>query len=87
VDRKRAAIAAGILGRLRPLALAVVENKVLVDRMIVNAAFLVGTSRETAFDDAVNKFDAEMQGRVLFRYFGPVPPYNFVNITVNWQEA
>ena len=29
--------------------------------------------------------DAEMQKRVMFKYVGPVPPYNFVNIVIHWD--
>jgi hypothetical protein len=29
--------------------------------------------------------DAEMGERFQFKYVGPVPPYNFVNISVNWS--
>ena len=56
--------------------------------MVVNAAFLVdrGREREEEFDRQVRKLDEELGHRCLFKYVGPVPPYNFVNIVVNWQE-
>jgi len=37
------------------------------------------------FDDAVRRLSDEFNDRLMFKYFGPVPPYNFVNIVVNWE--
>lgn len=78
--------ATAILAPLRRLARRVVENDVVVDRMVVNAAFLVEGARQHDFDDAVAKLDAELGHRIQLKYVGAVPPYNFVNITVNWKE-
>lgn len=86
LDRERRAEAARLLAPLRQMACRTVENQVLVDRMVVNAAFLVDQGREAAFDQAVEKLDEELGRRVTLKYVGPIPPYNFVNITVNWQE-
>ncbi|MEK7777309.1 MAG: GvpL/GvpF family gas vesicle protein [Chloroflexota bacterium] len=41
---------------------------------------------EEAFDQAVAKLDQWLGHRMVFKYVGPVPPYNFVNLTVNWSE-
>ncbi|MBI2853532.1 MAG: GvpL/GvpF family gas vesicle protein [Chloroflexi bacterium] len=86
LDQKRAAEAESIMARLRPISVATVENKILMDRMIANAAFLVETKREKEFDSAVSRLDADMGAKVQFKYVGPVPPYNFVNIIVNWNK-
>lgn len=86
LDRKRSQEAARILHPLRPIAQQVRENDTLVDRVVLNAAFLVSRDREPDFDEAVRRLDEEMCRRVAFKYVGPVPPYNFVNIVVNWQE-
>jgi hypothetical protein len=86
LDRKRSKEAAGILLPLRLIAQRVRENDTLVDRAIVNAAFLVDRRREQDFDQAIRRLDEEWGNRAAFKYVGPVPPYNFVNIVVNWQE-
>ena len=75
-----------ILAPLRPLAYEAKVNKVIMDRMVLNAAFLVDRIRQPQFDTAVQQLDAEMGKRLMFKYVGPVPPYNFVNITVSWEE-
>jgi len=86
LERKRAREGARILLPLRRVAHSVRENEVLGDRMIVNAAFLVDRARETEFDHAVSKLDEQLSERVVFKYVGPAPPYNFVSILVNWKE-
>lgn len=86
LGRKRKAEAASLLGPLRRIARRTVENPIVVDRMIVNAAFLVEASREEELDRAVDRLEQGLQDRVIFKYVGPVPPYNFVNVIVNWQE-
>ncbi len=86
LNRKRAKEAARLLQPLSRLALSVRENEVLADRMVVNAAFLVDSSKETEFDAAVSKLDEQFGTRIAFKYLGPVPPYNFVNSVVDWEE-
>ena len=49
-------------------------------RQILNVAFLIDTANEAAFDAAIQQLDAAQNGRIQFKYVGPVPPYNFVNI-------
>lgn len=86
LERKRETEAAALVAPLRPLADRLVQNPLLLDRMIVNAAFLVGAEREAEFDLAVNRLDEDVGRRIAIKYVGPVPPYNFVNVVVNWHE-
>src|SRR6516162_1609851 len=74
-----------ILARIRPLVHKTRTNKIVSDRMVVNAAFLVDRQNGLQFDDAVRRLSDDFNDRLMFKYFGPVPPYNFVNITVNWE--
>ena len=84
--KKRDEDAERILARLRPLVYKTRANKVVTDRMVLNAAFLVNEARQAEFDETVGRLDAEMGKRLIFKYVGPVPPYNFVNIVVTWEE-
>jgi hypothetical protein len=86
LNRNRAREAARILIPLRRIAHSVRENEVLADRMVVNAAFLVDKGREPEFDQAVSELDEQLGGRIALKYIGQAPPYNFVNIVVNWKE-
>jgi hypothetical protein len=85
MERKRDADSEKILEKLRPIVYKSRGNKIITDKMVLNAAFLVDRSREPDFDEAMRTLDAEMQKRVMFKYVGPVPPYNFVNIVIHWD--
>jgi hypothetical protein len=84
--QKRAQDSERVLGGLRPLSHKTAVNKVITDRMVLNAAFLVDREQQPSFDVAVKTLDEEMGKRLIFKYVGPVPPYNFVSIVVNWNE-
>jgi hypothetical protein len=75
-----------IFGLLRDVSVASRANKPIGDRMIMNAAFLVARDRETAFDAKVKAIGAKY-GHLTFRYTGPWPPYNFVNIRLKLERA
>jgi hypothetical protein len=84
--KKRDEDAERILTPLRPLVYKTRANKVITDRMVLNAAFLMEEARQAEFDAAVESLDEEMEKRLIFKYVGPAPPYNFVNIVVRWEE-
>jgi len=72
---------------LRGVCVASRDNKPIGDKMIMNAAFLVERDRERDFDAAVNKI-AKYYGELLnFKYTGPWPPYNFVNIRLKLERG
>jgi hypothetical protein len=47
---------------------------------ILNAAFLIEKARESDFRNQVYKLDSQYQGKVNFKYVGPLAPYSFVNL-------
>lgn len=75
-----------VLTTLSPLAVATKANDNFGDRMVVNAAFLIERSREAEMDKAIQELDRRQAQRMLFRYVGPVPPYNFVNLVIRWNN-
>lgn len=84
LQRKRQEDEERVLERVRPFVHKTRLNKVIGDRMIVNAAFLVDEALEPGLDAAVRAMDEEWGDRLSFKYVGPVPPYNFVTITIHW---
>jgi hypothetical protein len=54
------------------------------DQMVTNTAFLLEKDREKAFDRAVEDVTAMYDSKMKFKYVGPVPPCNFVEIVVKW---
>jgi hypothetical protein len=54
--------------------------------MIMNAAFLVARTLEEAFDARVKDI-GQRYDKLTFKYTGPWPPYNFVNIRLKLERA
>ena len=77
---------ASILDELRDVSVASRINKPIGDKMIMNAAFLISRDQEGAFDAKV-KAIASRFDRLTFKYTGPWPPYNFVNIRLKLERA
>jgi hypothetical protein len=75
-----------IFEQLRPVAVASRANKPIGDKMIMNAAFLVTRAQETAFDAKVKEIGVRYD-KLDFKYTGPWPPYNFVNIRLKLERA
>lgn len=72
---------------LRSACVASRDNKPIGDRMILNAAFLIQREREAEFDAAVNEIAKRFGDRLNFKYTGPWPPYNFVNIRLKLERG
>jgi hypothetical protein len=77
---------AEIFEGLRDVSVASRSNKPIGDRMIMNAAFLVARNLEHAFDVRVKDIGQSYE-KLTFKYTGPWPPYNFVNIRLKLERA
>jgi len=77
---------ADILEQLREVSVASRINKPIGDKMIMNAAFLISRDQETAFDAKVKSIAGRLD-KLTFKYTGPWPPYNFVNIRLKLERA
>jgi hypothetical protein len=86
IQRKSEAEAVSLLDVLEPLAVETRVNDNPTDMMLLNAAFLVDKSQEQAFDAQVQALGEDQDGRLIFQYVGPLPPYNFVDIRLRWEE-
>jgi Mg2+ and Co2+ transporter CorA len=72
---------------LKPVAVASRSNKPIGDRMILNAAYLVDRAKEEDFDGVVRELSQKYDDVLSFKYTGPWPPYNFVNIKLRLERA
>ncbi len=75
-----------IFTALRDVSVASRSNKPIGDKMIMNAAFLVSRDREADFDARVKEIGSR-HPELTFKYTGPWPPYNFVNIRLKLERA
>ncbi|MGI8499063.1 MAG: GvpL/GvpF family gas vesicle protein [Gemmatimonadaceae bacterium] len=81
------AFVADVHESLKGVAVASRSNKPIGDRMIMNAAFLVEREREKEFDERVKEISRKYEELLTFKYTGPWPPYNFVNIKLKLERA
>ena len=77
---------ANILNELRDVSVASRINKPIGDKMIMNAAFLISRNQEQAFDKKIKEIAGRLD-QLTFKYTGPWPPYNFVNIRLKLEPA
>jgi hypothetical protein len=72
---------------LKPVAVASRTNKPIGDRMILNGAYLVDRNQDGEFDRVVKRMSQKYEDVLSFKYTGPWPPYNFVNIKLRLERA
>ena len=65
---------------LKGLSIDARLNNPLGVKNVLNASFLIERARESDFQKEVFKLDSQYQGKVNFKYVGPLAPYNFVNV-------
>ena len=84
LDKKKTDEAWKILNKFKRTYADVKENDPIGDSMVLNAAFLIDRIREKEFDFLVEDLVKQHEDRMMFKYIGPAPPFNFVNIVVKW---
>ena len=80
---KRETDADRIVRSLTRLAVATRSESDLPERMVVKAAFLVERAQVGGFDAAVERLAGTLGGRMQFKSVGPLPPYNFVELSIS----
>ena len=85
LDEKKKREAEPLIRELRPLALQFKNNRVCGDAMFLNCAFLANKAGEASIDERVKRIAGTRNGRVKFKYVGPVPIYNFIEIVIHWE--
>ncbi|MBI5123349.1 GvpL/GvpF family gas vesicle protein [Candidatus Roizmanbacteria bacterium] len=82
LEEKKEREAREILKPLKKIAEDFKENKVQLDQVIFNTAFLVSKEKEKEFDKEVSALSEKYDGRIKFFYVGPLPPYNFIELVL-----
>ncbi|MBI2869644.1 MAG: GvpL/GvpF family gas vesicle protein [Chloroflexi bacterium] len=65
---------------LRPGAIDAVRSENGGVRGLLNASFLIKGAEEGRFQEEVRRLDGKFGDKLSFKYIGPLPPYNFVNV-------
>lgn len=76
-----------IFSPLAEVAEASVSNEVISERMLLNASFLIDLEKEEKFDELVNELYEKWQDKTEFKYTGPWPAYNFIDIKLKAKSA
>ncbi len=84
LEEKRKAEAEEVIQTLEPKCIHLRLNETVGDNMLFNSVFLVDRMQEPEFDDLVDNLTEKYRDRLLFKYVGPTPPFNFVNLTIEW---
>ena len=85
LEEKNAATQATLIEELIPHSYKNKKNSVYGDMNILNAAFLVDENKQGLFDEAVNRLVSRYESDIQFKYVGPIPPFNFVEIVILWN--
>jgi hypothetical protein len=83
LQERKDAIVAEFQKILNPLATEIVENDLLTEAMIYNAAYLIAWDREAEFGSQVELLDRQFDGRLRIRYNNFTAPYNFAQLNPN----
>ncbi len=62
-------------------------NEPIGEKMLLNAAYLIDREHEKNFDEKVNELHEKWKDKVDFKYTGPWPAYNFINIQQKVEET
>lgn len=83
-EKKRDDYIKAIYEPLKSKAAAAKLNSILNVRMVFNSVFLVNKDQEEEFDQLVNEAYLKYQEILDFKYSGPWPPYNFVELDLRF---
>jgi hypothetical protein len=83
LERKREAEADEILRPLKSKCIDFCMNEPAGDSAVLNSAFLIDRMQEREFDDTVENLTRKHNNH-KFKYIGPSPPFNFVNLVIRW---
>ncbi|MFQ5903017.1 MAG: GvpL/GvpF family gas vesicle protein [Candidatus Binatia bacterium] len=86
LETKREIEANHILTVLKNVSVEVRKNKTFGDKMVANFAYLVETERVEEFDERLSRLSTEYEQRGTFKYVGPVPICNFVELEITWDD-
>ena len=84
LEEKKKREANELLETLKPLSLEYKENQIYGDMNLINVAFLITREQEHVFDLKMQELEQAYGTRKQLKYIGPVAPYNFVEVVVNW---
>jgi hypothetical protein len=74
-----------LLDQVAPVVVDVRTEPVRHERGVLNAALLVRRDARAPLDAVVKQLAASTEGRMTLRYVGPVAPYSFADLELEWD--
>ena len=82
LQRKRERECEAILARLKPHAEELRLGAPVGERTALNAVVFLRADELPGFERSLDALQQELHERMLFKFVGPTPPYNFVELTL-----
>lgn len=82
LDKKNETCASYIIKAIKPFCQDFRQYDVQNDQMVSNTAFLINRTKLSKLKQALDTLDEEFQGKLNFKYVGPMPCYNFYTLEV-----
>ena len=86
LEARKREMEASLLSRLTPLTKDSRKNKTFGDPMFANLAILVEKTRQSDVEAVLSAFEAEQAGQAKLRCVGPLPPCNFLELVITWDD-
>ncbi len=86
LEARKCGTEAALMRRLRPMATDFRKNKTFGDPMFANLALLVEKSRQESVVAVLSAFETVQAGKVKLRCVGPLPPCNFLELVITWDD-
>lgn len=87
LEQRRGTVSAQLSDAFRAIAINIVDNAVMDDRMVLNLALLIDSNEGDALDRCLEALDAAHDGKLNFRCVGPLPPHSFATVEVSFLSA
>lgn len=84
LQQKKEALENKLFNKLQLFAVESKKNKLIGDQLVLNGAFLIENINQLEFDTQVEALVKEYEETAQFKYVGPTPPVNFIEIVVHF---
>lgn len=75
-----------LIACLAPVTVDLRKNKTFGDAMFANLAILVDKDRQDEVASRLSAFEAGQSGQTRIRCIGPLPPSNFIELVITWDD-
>ncbi len=86
LEARKADMEAQLLAQVMPFSKDFRKNKTFGDPMFANLALLVDKSQQSDLDAVLSAFETQQAGQTKLRCVGPLPPCNFLELTITWDD-